>query len=133
MDGSVANPQPFKAIAIRLAAAFALSTMAMLIKLAGERGANLPEIIFWRQAISGIVVAIFLLAVGRFATVRTQRFGAHFKRAFWGAISMAFLYGTVLLLPLAEATAINFTAPFFAVMLSVLFRAPLSHLPRATQ
>lgn len=123
MDGSVANPKPFRAIAIRIVAALALSTMAMLIKLAGDRGAHLAELIFWRQAIATVIIGGFLVAIGRFATVRTQRFGAHLTRAVIGVTSMVFLYGTVLLLPLAEATAINFTAPFFAVMLSViLFR-----------
>ena len=120
MDGSVANPQPFKAIAIRLAAAFALSTMAMLIKLAGDRGVHLAELIFWRQAIASVIIVGILLAMGRIAVVRTQRFGAHFTRALVGVTSMCFLYGTVLILPLAEASAINFTAPFFAVMLSVI-------------
>ncbi|WP_394731049.1 DMT family transporter [Altererythrobacter sp. GH1-8] len=120
MDGSVANPQPIKAIAIRLLAAFALSTMSMLIKYAGERGVHLAELLFWRQAIASVVIAGFLIAIGRIATVKTQRFGAHFRRAFVGLVSMCFLYGTVLILPLAEATAINFTAPFFAVMLSVI-------------
>lgn len=123
MDGSVANPQPFKAIAIRLLAAVALSTMTMLIKLAGDRGTHLVELIFWRQAIATFIIGFGLAMVGRFATVRTQRFGAHFRRAMIGVVSMVFLYGTVLILPLAEATAINFTAPFFAVLLSViLFR-----------
>ncbi|NVE94596.1 DMT family transporter [Altererythrobacter lutimaris] len=120
MDGSVANPQPFKAIAIRIAAAFAISTMAMLIKVAGERGVHLAELLFWRQAIASVLVAGFLIAAGRIATVKTKRFSAHFRRAFVGLVSMCFLYGTVLILPLAEATAINFTAPFFAVMLSVI-------------
>lgn len=120
MDGSVANPQPFKAIAIRIAAAFALSTMSMLIKYAGDRGVHLAELLFWRQAIASVLIAGFLISIGRIATVKTRRFGAHFRRAFVGLVSMCFLYGTVLILPLAEATAINFTAPFFAVMLSVL-------------
>ena len=123
MDGSVANPQPFKAILLRLGAALALSTMAMLIKLGGEHGVHLTELIFWRQAIATVMVVAFLAMVGRIGTVKTKRFKTHFRRAFLGFISTCFLYGTILLLPLAEATAINFTAPFFAVMLSViLFR-----------
>lgn len=123
MDGSVANPMPMRALGIRLLAAFALSTMTMLIKFAGDRGVHLAELIFWRQAIAGAILGFFLLCIGRIGVIRTKRFGAHLRRGVVGVTSMTFLYGTVLLLPLAEATAINFTAPFFAVLLSViLFR-----------
>jgi len=34
---------------------------------------------------------------------------------------MFFVYGAVMLLPLAEATTLSFTAPFFAVMIAVIF------------
>jgi len=120
MDGSVARPRPFLALALRLVTAGTLATMAMLVKLAGERGANLAELVFWRQAITLICVTVLIAAMGKLATLRTQRFGAHARRALYGISGMFFVYGAVMLLPLAEATAISFTAPFFAVMLSVM-------------
>ncbi len=120
MDGSVARPRPFLALALRLATAGALATMAMLLKLANERGANLVELVFWRQAITLIAVAVLLAALGKLADIRTKRFGAHARRAGFGIVGMFFVYGAVVLLPLAEATAISFTAPFFAVVLSIV-------------
>lgn len=97
--------------------------MAMLVKLASERGAHLTELVFWRQAITLVCVTALLAAIGQIRSIRTQRFGSHARRAAFGITGMFFVYGAVILLPLAEATVISFTAPFFAVMLSViLFR-----------
>lgn len=120
MDGSVARPRPLLALAIRLVTAGTLATMAMLVKLAGERGAHLAELVFWRQAITLLCVVGLLAALGKLASVKTKRIGAHARRAIYGITGMFFVYGAVILLPLPEATTISFTAPFFAVMISVL-------------
>ncbi len=123
MDGSVAQPRPLLALGLRLGAALALATMAMLVKLANDHGAHLFELIFWRQAITLPIVLAVMWLSGTLANLRTNRLGAHFRRAMLGVTGMCFVYGAVILLPLAEATTISFTAPFFAVMLSViLFR-----------
>jgi len=120
MDGSVARPRPYLALTLRLAAAAMLATMSMLVKLAGERGAGLTEMIFWRQAITLVCITLLLIAIGRLGDIKTTRLGAHGRRAISGITGMFFVYGAVMLLPLAEATAISFTGPFFAVMLSVI-------------
>src|SRR3546814_628939 len=120
MDGSIARPRPFLALGVRLLAAAALATMAMLVKLSSERGVHLGELLFWRQAITLVLIICLLAFTGGFAAVRTQRLGAHFRRAISGIICMCFVYGSVILLPLAEATVLSFTTPLFAVMLSVM-------------
>lgn len=108
------------AFTLRLATAATLATMAMLVKLAGERGVHLAELVFWRQAVTLLCVFGLLVAIGKLASVRTRRLGAHLRRAAYGLTGMFFVYGAVMLLPLPEATAISFTAPFFAVMISVI-------------
>ena len=120
MDGSVARPRPFLALGLRLAAAGTLATLSMLVKLASERGASLTELVFWRQFITLIAITLLLAGLGRLADIKTNRLKAHGARAVAGIIGMFFVYGAVVLLPLAEATAINFTAPFLAVILAVL-------------
>ncbi len=123
MDGSIARPRPLLALFVRLLAAAALATMGMLVKLAGERGAHLIELIFWRQLITVILLGAGLVLTGRLALLRTQRLPAHARRAASGLFGMMFTYGAVLLLPLAEATTLGFTAPVFAVLIAiVLFR-----------
>ena len=120
MDGTIARPRPFLALGLRLLTALALATMGMLLKLASTRGVHLAELVFWRQAITVVVVAITLVAIGQMGSVRTKRFPAHVLRAVYGITGMFFVYGAVVLLPLAEATTLSFTAPLFAVLLSVL-------------
>lgn len=120
MDGSVARPRPFLALGVRILSVFTLATMAMLVKLAGERGVHLLEMIFWRQLLTAVLIAAILYAGGRLMSVKTTRFKAHALRAISGIIGMCFVYGAVVLLPLAEATVISFTTPFFAVLISVI-------------
>ena len=121
MDGSVASNRPTMALGLRLAAALTLATMSMLVKLAGEHGVHLLELIFWRQAVGAALVGFGLAAAGRFALVRTRRFGAHARRAVTGITGMVFVYGAVLLLPLAEATTLSFTTPIFAVLIALIW------------
>ncbi|MDC0887039.1 DMT family transporter [Altererythrobacter sp.] len=123
MDGSIARPRPLLALGLRLLTALSLATMAMLVKVAGERGVHLLELIFWRQAFTCLVVAAFLGLTGKLIQIRTKRLGAHGRRAVYGLTGMVFVYGAVMLLPLAEATTISFTTPLFAVLIAlILFR-----------
>jgi drug/metabolite transporter (DMT)-like permease len=120
MDGSIARPRPLLALGVRLMAAFALATMGMLVKLAGERGAHLIELIFWRQLLTLVLLGAGLALTGRLAMLKTQRLPAHARRALSGLFGMIFTYGAVLLLPLAEATTLGFTAPVFAVLIAIV-------------
>lgn len=120
MDGSIARPRPLLALFVRLLAAFALATMGMLVKLAGSRGAHLVELIFWRQLLTIVLLGAGLALTGRLALLKTQRLPAHARRAASGLFGMVFTYGAVLLLPLAEATTLGFTAPLFAVLLAIV-------------
>jgi drug/metabolite transporter (DMT)-like permease len=55
-----------------------------------------------------------------FASLRTQRLPAHLLRCVLGMLAMALTFGALLLLPLAEATAIGFSMPIFATVLGAL-------------
>lgn len=123
MDGSIARPRPLLALFVRLLAAFALATMAMLVKLAGQRGAHLIELIFWRQALTMVLLGAGMAVTGKLAMLKTQRLPAHARRAASGLFGMIFTYGAVLLLPLAEATTLGFTAPVFAVLIAMVLFA----------
>ena len=50
VDGAPHHDRPLLALLIRLGAMAALATMSALIKLAGQHGVHLAEIMFWRQA-----------------------------------------------------------------------------------
>ncbi|WP_126171858.1 DMT family transporter [Altericroceibacterium xinjiangense] len=120
MDASEPKHRPLLALGIRLAAIAALATMSALVKLAGERGVHLLEILFWRQFVTIPIALGWVMATGGLAMLRTDRPRTHAKRALYGMVGMILNFGGLLLLPLAEATTMGFTAPIWAVILSTL-------------
>ncbi|MDE2403319.1 MAG: DMT family transporter [Sphingomonadales bacterium] len=112
--------RPHLALVLRTAAALLVATMFMLGKLANQRGVALPEVMFWRQAVT-LPMLIGWLAwhrgLHRLATTRLQ---SHAMRAFSGTTGMALNFGAAMLLHLSEATTLNFTAPLFAVLITAL-------------
>ena len=114
------SDQVMKGIALRLFAIACLSTMSALIKLAEAHGATLVETMFHRQFWAVPLVAAWIAAGPGLGSVRTGRFGAHVVRTAVGLTGMIFTFGSVLLLPLAEATTLQFTVPIFATLLGAL-------------
>jgi drug/metabolite transporter (DMT)-like permease len=114
------DQRPFFAIALRVAAAALFATMLLLIKLAGESGLRLPEIMFWRQAMCLPVLVGWLAMTGSLATLKTDRIANHGRRAVAGMFCMLCNFGATILLPLAVATTLNFAAPLFAVLIAAL-------------
>ena len=112
--------RPLLALLIRLGAIGALATMAALVKLAAERDIHLLEIMFWRQFITIPLALAWVLATTGIGALATKRPGTHFLRGVYGTIGMVLTFGAVILLPLAEATTLNFTAPIWAVILSIV-------------
>lgn len=108
-------------IGLRLVAILLLGTMGALIKLGETRGAGLVEMMFFRQLCALPVVVGWLAATGTLGGIRTQRLGAHARRTAAGLIGMAATFGSLHLLPLAEATTLQFTAPLFATLLGALW------------
>jgi drug/metabolite transporter (DMT)-like permease len=112
--------RPLLALLIRLGAIAALATMSALVKLAAESGIHLLEIMFWRQFLTIPMVLAWVMATGGIRMLATRRPGTHFLRGLYGTIGMVLTFGAIILLPLAEATTINFTVPIWAVLLSIL-------------
>jgi drug/metabolite transporter (DMT)-like permease len=110
----------FAGLGLRLFAILCLSTMSALIKLAETRGASLIETMFHRQLWAVPVVTAWIAMGPGLGSIRTSRFGAHLSRAAVGLTGMVFTFGSVLLLPLAEATTFQFTVPIFATILGAL-------------
>ncbi len=112
--------RPYLALLIRLAGIAGFALMAALIKLASETGIHLMEIVFWRQFVSLPILLGWALATGGLARLATKRPKAHAVRGIYGLVGMLLNFGGVILLPLAEATTIGFSAPIFAVILSIV-------------
>lgn len=108
------------AIAFRLGSVAAFASMGALIKLAEMRGANLAELLFFRQAAALPVVLAWVAAGPGFGSFKTGRISAHALRTTLGLTSMTCMFVTLMLLPLAEATTLNFTVPIFATILAAV-------------
>ena len=112
--------KPLYALGLRLLAVVLLSTLVMVVKVTAETGVALPEILFWRQLIPGLLILAWVAARGQWSRLRTRRLPDHARRAMLGMTGMFFTFGAPLLLPLAVATTFGFTTPVFAVILSAL-------------
>lgn len=109
------------ALGLRLASTLMSSVLLLMIKLSGEHHLWFPETLVWRQMVPVLVLAGWLGWRGELVRLRTARPWVHASRALVGTATMFLALGVVLLLPLAEATVLAFTAPIFAVILSVVF------------
>lgn len=95
--------------------------MAALVKLLSERGIPLGEIVFARSFFALIPVVIWASRTGELWTVYyTTRPWAHVTRSVIGLCGIFFGFAALTLLPLADATAIGFTAPLITVVLAVV-------------
>lgn len=112
--------RPLLGIALRLGAMLAFAVQLALVKRAGEAGASLAEIVFWRQMVAIPLLLAWMAAAGRLELLRSARYLIHGRRALLGLTSMSLTLGATLLLPLAELTTLTFTGPLFAVTLSAL-------------
>ena len=111
----------------RLSAALALvgavglfAAMGALVKLVSGRYA-LGEIIFYRGFFATLVLLALAPGQGGWQVLCTSRPLGHALRSLAGLTAMTCTFATLALLPLAEATALGFTAP----LLTAALAAPL--------
>lgn len=88
------------------------------------------EIAFFRNFLGLVFLAPVFLRYG-LAPLRTKLFRMHFWRAAINLVNMITYYIGLRLTPLAEATALNFTAPLFAALLATVFLGETLRLRRA--
>lgn len=110
-----------RGIALRIGGLSLFAAMMAAFKYASLNGTNPAEILFYRNFFSFPTILLWVLVSGGFASVRTNRPGAHAARSGLGLAVMLCTFLALSMLPLAEATVINFSAPLFATLLSALF------------
>jgi drug/metabolite transporter (DMT)-like permease len=94
--------------------AFALSKWQVALYPPGE-------VVFLRSLSSLIVAAAVMLPVTGFSVFATQRPRDHIARGLSQAVSQTLTILAFSLMPLAGAIAINFSAPLFAALVSIVF------------
>jgi drug/metabolite transporter (DMT)-like permease len=78
------------------------------------------EVLFTRSVVSLLTLALFILPTTGFAVFRTGRLRHHVARSFSQFVSQSCLLIAFSLMPLAGAVAINFSAPLFATLVSIV-------------
>ena len=106
--------QPIRAALLMLAAMVSFATMGVLIRLAAE-GVHTLEVVFFRNFFALLILSPVLFRNG-FGVLRTRRWGLYGLRAVLNIAGMIAGFTALTLIPLAEATALSFTAPLFVTI-----------------
>ncbi|GHF57817.1 DMT family transporter [Seohaeicola zhoushanensis] len=108
---------------LRGALLMVVSTLGFAVMHATIRhvSAELPPfvIVFFRNFF-GLLFLVPLLLTSGFAQLRTRRLGLHALRGLLNICAMLMFFTAVSTTPLARVTALNFSAPIFAAVLSVV-------------
>ncbi len=104
--------------------ALALGNLALMVIVSGLvkwLGGRFPvgELLFFRFAFALLPLLFFLGRTGGVGALRTTRPIEHALRCIFGVASISFFFTAITLIPLADATAIFFSAPLFVTALSV--------------
>ena len=123
-----ALPAPVRGALWMTAASMAFAVMIILIRVLTETFDPL-QVVFFRCAFGLVAMLPWLIGHG-IGALRTQRLGLHAIRATSGIFSMALWMTGLSLIPLAQATALSFTAPIFASVLAVIFLGEVMRVRR---
>ncbi len=121
---------PFAATLYMLAAMAFFASMSGTIRLSTAELDPL-QVVFFRNFLALPIMLPWLLRYGGGA-LKTQRFGLYSLRAGINIIGMAAGFTAVTLIPLAEATALSFTAPLFATVGAALVLGEVVRARRIT-
>lgn len=112
--------RPKYGMTLRLVAILLLSSMIMLVKVAGDMGVDPLESLFYRFAFGFLFILFWIVLRGELASVKTKRLPLHTYRTICGVISMAMSFYAAILLPLPEFATISFTMPIILTILSIV-------------
>jgi len=113
-----------------LAAMVFFSTMGMFIRLSAEQLHSL-EVVFFRNFLALLMMVPWILRLGP-GVMKTRRLGLYTARSVINIIGMAAGFTAITLIPLAEATALSFTAPLFATLGAALVLGEVVRIRRIT-
>ncbi len=121
---------PLLAALFMTGAMILFSTMSIFIKLAAQQLHTL-EIVFFRNFLALIMMLPWVLYNG-LNVMKTNRLGMYASRSAFNFVGMASGFAALTLIPLAEATALSFTAPLFATIGAALMLGEKLRVRRIT-
>ena len=123
--------RPVLGVFLKLSSIVLLSCLAACVKYLGD-GVPTGQIIFVRGLISMAVLAFIAWHFHGFKILRTDRLRSHALRSVAGTASMFCWFTALTMIPLADFTAISFTAPMFLTLLAMLLLGERIHAYRWT-
>lgn len=119
-----------KGVALKIVSTLAFAFMMAIMK--AHTDFPLGEMVLFRSAPALLVLFVWLAARGEFPrALRTQWLSGHLVRSLAGACSMFLMFATYNFLPLADSTAVLYTAPLMIVLLSGVLLGERTGLLRA--
>jgi drug/metabolite transporter (DMT)-like permease len=111
---------PRRGAILMLGAGAVFALMSALVKELAPRH-HFLELMFFRTALAMPVIWLIVWRSGARAPWRTKRPWGHGLRAMTGSLGMGLSFYALMLLPLAEHTALTHTTPLFITLLSIPF------------
>ena len=111
--------RPVLGVFLKLSSVVLLSCLAACVKYLGD-GVPTGQIIFVRGVISMAVLAFIAWRMEGLHVLRTDKPRSHAVRSLAGTASMFCWFTALTMIPLADFTAISFTAPMFLTLLAML-------------
>jgi drug/metabolite transporter (DMT)-like permease len=121
--------RPVLGVLLKLSSVVLLSLLAACVKYLGD-GVPTGQIIFVRGVISVAVLGFIAWHFHRLQILRTGRLRSHAIRSLAGTASMFCWFTALTMIPLADFTAISFTAPLFLTLLAMLLLGERIHVYR---
>jgi len=109
-----------RGIALRCAMVLCYAVMTAFMKAASADDVGAFEMLFYRSTLGMPVILAWLLIGPGIGVIRTTRPLAHLGRSTVGLFGILTNFNALILLPLATASTIGFSAPIFATILSAL-------------
>lgn len=111
-------PAAFQAAILMVIGCFFLAGLGGFIKYLADSGMHVFEIVFLRN-LAGLIVLLPWFMKNGVSAMKTSRPKLYLIRGFFGFVSMITWFWAVTTIPLAEAVALNFTAPIFGTILAI--------------
>ena len=109
-----------------LVAGFLFSCMGVFVKLGAAHFSHV-ELVFYRSFFG--LLMVYLIMRSQRISVATLHWRSHLWRGLSGSVALALFFYCITVLPLATAVTLNYTAPLFLTIFTMLVFKDKFHLP----